>query len=54
MKEELTRLYNTMLTIETKGDNSIVMADCLRFLKGLIASVPEKVEEGQKEASDKE
>ena len=41
MKEELTKLYNTMLTIETKGTNTVVMGDCLKFLNQLIALTPE-------------
>lgn len=27
---QLSRIYNTLLTIETKGENTIVMGDCLR------------------------
>ena len=33
---ELTKLYNTLLTVDTKGESTIVMADCLRFLKQII------------------
>lgn len=40
MNEKLIKLYNTLMTIETKGANTLVMADCLCFLKGII-------EEGQ-------
>lgn len=36
MEEKLTKLYNTMLTIETKGTNTKTMADCLRFLENVI------------------
>jgi hypothetical protein len=36
MEEKLTKLYNTMLTIETKGANTKTMADCLRFLENVI------------------
>ena len=35
MSEELQKLYNTLLTIETKGESTIIMADCLRFLDQL-------------------
>lgn len=44
-KMELTKLYNTLLTVETKGENTVVMADCLRFTKQLIDIAPEKQEE---------
>lgn len=36
MEIELTRLYNTLVTIETKGENTKIMADCLRYLERLI------------------
>ena len=36
IKMELTKLYNTLLTVDTKGESTIVMADCLRFLKQII------------------
>lgn len=37
METQLTRLYNTLVTIETKGENTKTMADCLRYLEQLIA-----------------
>ena len=30
---QLTRIYNTLLTIETKGENTLIMADCVRALQ---------------------
>lgn len=36
MKEDLIKLYNTMILIETKGDNTKIMADCLRFVEQLV------------------
>lgn len=35
MREKLIRLYNTMLQIETKGESTKLMADCLRFVENL-------------------
>ena len=29
MKENLQKLYNTLALIETKGENTKIMADCL-------------------------
>lgn len=46
MSEKLTRLYNTMLNIETKGASTKTMADCLRFLEKMIEeeqSVPKSI-----------
>lgn len=31
--EQLTRIYNTLLLINTKGDDTLVMADCIRAFK---------------------
>lgn len=42
MKEELTKLYNTLLTIETRGAHTKTMADCLRFTEQLIMQAPEE------------
>lgn len=30
---QLTKVYNTLLTIETKGENTIVMAECLKAMR---------------------
>lgn len=37
--ENLQKLYNTMLLIETKGDSTKTMADCLRFIEKMITDV---------------
>lgn len=36
MKEKLETLYNALVEIETKGTNTLIMADCLKYLGGLI------------------
>ena len=36
MKAELTNLFNTLCQIETKGQNTIIMGDRLRYLEQLI------------------
>lgn len=33
---ELTKLYNTLSLIETKGENTKLMAQCLQFTEQLI------------------
>jgi hypothetical protein len=47
MSENLVRLYNTMLQIETKGESTKLMADCLRFVENLAkeAAQPKATEE---------
>lgn len=42
MHNDLAKLYNTLLLIETKGESTKVMAECLRFLEGLINKENEK------------
>lgn len=37
MVNDLAKLYNTLKMIETKGENTVYMADCIRFLEQLIA-----------------
>lgn len=36
MVEKLTKLRNTLSLIETKGENTKIMAECLRFTEQLI------------------
>lgn len=35
-QEILIRIYNTLLLISTKGEESMIMVDCLRAIKNLI------------------
>lgn len=37
MVNDLSKLYNTLKMIETKGENTVYMAYCIRFLEKLIA-----------------
>lgn len=37
--EQLTRIYNTMLEITTKGEDTLVMADCLRALEQVVIGI---------------
>ena len=52
-KMELTKLYNTMLTIETKGIHTKTMADCLRFVEQIIAYEEPKQEEAEEVSTEK-
>lgn len=36
MVNDLAKLYNTLKLIDTKGDSTIYMADCLRFIEQMI------------------
>lgn len=37
--EQLTRIYNTLLEVGTKGQDTLVMADCLRALEQVIIQI---------------
>lgn len=53
MVSKLAMLYNTLLTIETKGGHTKTMADCLRFLEQLMSEENVKEEEAKtKNAED--
>lgn len=52
MVENLIKLYNTLLTIETKGENTKVMASCLRFTEQMIQEEKSKVVANRKEPSE--
>ena len=41
MEQKLRILYNTLLTIETKGESTKTMAQCLAFTEGLIREAAE-------------
>ena len=32
---QFIRIYNTLCTIETKGENTLIMGDCLRAMQTL-------------------
>ena len=38
---QLSRIYNTLLEIQTKGEDTLIMADCLRALQETILSIKE-------------
>lgn len=37
MSNELMKLYNTLMLVETKGESTKTMGTCLQFLENLIA-----------------
>jgi hypothetical protein len=36
MEEKLTKLYNTLMLVETKGESTKLMSTCLNYVQGLI------------------
>lgn len=51
MEEKLTRLYNTLAMISTKGEDTKIMAQCLNFTQLLINEAHNS--QGSKEAEEK-
>lgn len=41
MEEKLTRLYNTLMLIETKGEGTKLMAQCLNYVQTLASEARE-------------
>lgn len=52
MVNELALLYNTLMTIETKGESTKVMAQCLNFTKQLIDAARKDAENKEKSPED--
>lgn len=40
--EQLARIYNTMMNISTKGEDTFIMADCLRAMEKVITDIDKK------------
>lgn len=38
---QFIRIYNTLCTIETKGENTLIMGDCLRAMQTLAQEIAE-------------
>ena len=51
MIEKIKILYNTMQKIETKGESTRIMAQCLAFTEQLISEGQEKQPKENKEAT---
>lgn len=42
MSNKLKSLYNTLCQIETKGENTLIMGDCLKFIHQCIQECEEQ------------
>ena len=47
MKEKLMSLYAAMIKVETKGESTKVMADCIRFVEQCLKEIEEENTETQ-------
>ena len=48
MSEELTKLYNTMMLVETKGESTKIMGNCLQYLDNLIGKARSEEKSSEK------
>ena len=44
MNQKLTTLYKTLLMIETKGESTKIMGECLKYTEGLIKKAHDDAE----------
>ena len=42
--ETLSRIYNTLLLINTKGEDTLVMADCLNAMRAFVTNEQKELE----------
>lgn len=43
--EQLVRIYNTLLTVSTKGEDTIIMAQCLSTMRQVLTELQQDVKE---------
>ena len=49
MVDDLTKLYNTLLLIETRGESTKIMAQCLAFMEQMIMEKQSEAEQNDKD-----
>jgi hypothetical protein len=47
--EQLTRIYNTLLNVGTRGEDTLIMADCLRALEQVVVQITKAAQETPQE-----
>lgn len=52
--ELLTRIYNTLLLVNTKGEDTMLMGDCLRALQNFILTKKQEIEKQENKAKEEE
>ena len=54
LKNKLKDLHNAMSQVETKGDSTLMMSDCLRYLNQVIQECDKYEEKKEKSETNKE
>lgn len=39
----LSQIYNTLLLVETKGENTLIIAECLKALQGVLNEASQQI-----------
>ena len=47
MKENLVKLYNTLALVETKGESTKIMAQCMQFIEKLVQNCDKPAESSE-------
>lgn len=47
--ETLSRIYNTLLLINTKGEDTLMMADCLNAMRNFVMNEKQILDNDKKE-----
>lgn len=42
MDQKLQKLYNTLLLVETKGESTKIMGECLRYIEQMLKELVEE------------
>ena len=51
---QLVRVYNTLLDISTKGEDTFLMADCLRAFQAILGQMSQEVQQQSIEQAKEE
>lgn len=49
---QLNQIYNTLLMVSTKGQDTVLMGQCIYAMEQLVNTVNQRLQEEAKEASD--
>lgn len=52
--ELLTRIYNTLLLVNTKGEDTIVMGECLKTLQNFVLTKKQEITTEQNSKKEEE
>lgn len=47
---QLTRIYNTLLDVQTKGESSFIMTDSMRALEQVLVAISKSTQVNQQES----